>query len=141
MRLKKNPLLVVAGLGAALLTTGQSVNFYEEALPTSMNPLYAKSMVDTRVNELVLDRLYYHSPINNDLTSRLVSQWQMSEGGKAMKLTLKKGIKWHDGKPFTAKDVCFTIDAMLDKGTPSPIAVCGDMLLAPGPRPECRHTG
>jgi len=123
VRLKKNPLLVVAGLAAALLTTGQSVNFYEEALPTSMNPLYAKSMVDTRVNELVLDRLYYHSPINNDLTSRLVSQWQMSEGGKAMKLTLKKGIKWHDGKPLTATDVCFTIDAMLDKGTPSPIAV------------------
>ncbi|MEC7241193.1 MAG: ABC transporter substrate-binding protein [Myxococcota bacterium] len=122
MGIKKNSLLAAAGLSAALLTTGQSLNFYEEALPTSMNPLYAKSMVDTRVNELVFDRLYFHSPINNSLVSRLVDQWQMSEGGRAMQLTLKSGVKWHDGTPFTAADVCFTIDAMLDEGTPSPIA-------------------
>jgi len=120
---KKSSFLIVAGLAASVLTMGQSLSFYEESLPTSMNPLYAKSMVDTRVNELVLDRLYYHSPINNALTSRLVDQWQMSEGGKAIKLTLKPGIKWHDGTPFTAVDVCFTVDAMLDEGTPSPIAV------------------
>ena len=32
---------------------------------------------------------------------------------------LKPGIKWHDGKPLTPDDVCFTIDAFLDKKTPS----------------------
>jgi peptide/nickel transport system substrate-binding protein len=119
---KKSSILIAAGLCAAVLTMGQSLNFYEESLPTTMNPLYAKSMVDTRVNELVMDRLYYHSPINNAVTSRLVDQWQMSEGGKAIKLTLKSGIKWHDGMAFGAVDVCFTVNAMLDEGTPSLIA-------------------
>lgn len=119
---KKNSVLVFAGLAASALTMGQSLSFYEESLPTSMNPLYATTMVDIRVNELVMDRLYYHSPIDNGLISRLVEQWQMSEGGKAIKLTIKPGIKWHDGTDFSALDVCFTVNAMLDKGTPSPVA-------------------
>ena len=71
---KKNSVLVFAGLAASALTMGQSLDFYEESLPTSMNPLYASTMVDIRVNELVMDRLYYHSPIDNGLVSRLVEQ-------------------------------------------------------------------
>ena len=30
------------------------------------------------------------------------------EGGKVVRWRLKKGVTWHDGKPFTADDVVFT---------------------------------
>ena len=121
MGIKRN-ILVGLGAFAAIFTMGQSLSFYEESLPTTMNPLYARSMVDNRAHELVMDRLYFHSPINNDLTSRLVSQWQMAQGGTAMRLTLADGITWHDGEAFTANDVCFTIMTMLDESNPSPVA-------------------
>jgi peptide/nickel transport system substrate-binding protein len=101
---------------------GATVSFYEEALPTTMNPLFAKSMVDFRAHELVFDRLFYRSAITNELKSNLVDTFQPLEGGAKLKVVLKKGIKWHDGKPLTAKDVCFTIDAMLNTKTASPIA-------------------
>ena len=37
--------------------------------------------------------------------------------GKKIKVTLKEGIKWHDGKPLTPEDVCFTVDALLNNAT------------------------
>jgi hypothetical protein len=64
-------LLVAAGISAALLSTGAALTYYEGALPTTLNPLYAAKMVDYRAQELVFDRLWYHSPINNELESRL----------------------------------------------------------------------
>jgi peptide/nickel transport system substrate-binding protein len=114
---------VTALLGlTTLMTCGAKLSFYEESLPSTLNPLYSASMVDNRVNELIFDRLYFHSPITNDLQSRLVTQWELAEGGTGVKLSLRRDVKWQDGKNFTAKDVCFTVEAMLDPGTTSPIA-------------------
>lgn len=119
---KRRLLGVTLGLATVALSTGASMTFYEESLPSTMNPLFAQSMVDNRVHELVFDRLYFHDPVTNELTSRLVDSFELADGGKAVKLNLAKGIKWHDGEAFTADDVCFTINVMLDPGTPSPIA-------------------
>ncbi|MCB9766104.1 MAG: ABC transporter substrate-binding protein [Alphaproteobacteria bacterium] len=118
----RRKLLMVMGIAATALSTGASLTFYEESLPSTMNPLFASSMVDNRVHELVFDRLYYYDPITNELVSQVVQQWELTDGGKGIRLTLKKGIKWHDGKPLTSADICFSVDAMLNPSTPSPIA-------------------
>lgn len=106
----------------ALLGMGASLSYYEESLPTTLNPLFASTMVDNRSQELVFDRLWFHDPITNELQTRIVQEWSVVEGAKALKITLKSGIKWHDGGKLTSKDLCFTVDAMLDPKTPSPIA-------------------
>jgi len=110
------------GLFSSLFMTGTTVSFYEEALPTSMNPLFARSMTDFRAHELVFDRLFYRSAITNELKSNIVASANPMDGGKALKVVIKKGIKWHDDKPLTAADVCFTVNAMLNKKTPSAVA-------------------
>ena len=115
-------LLVGLGLTGSVFLTAGTVSYYEEALPSTMNPLFARSMVDHRTHELVFDRLFFRSAITNELKSRLVDNYSVVEGGKKLKVVLKQGIKWHDGKPLTGEDVCFTIDAMLDPKTASPIA-------------------
>lgn len=38
----------------------------------------------------------------------------ISQDGKVWKIELKKGIKWHDGAPFTAKDVEFTYQTIIN---------------------------
>lgn len=114
-------LAAAAVIGTAMLG-GSTVSYYEEALPTTMNPLFARSMVDRRSHELVFDRLFYRSAITNELKSRLVSRFEVQEGGKKLKMWFVEGVKWHDGKPFGPADVCFTIEAMLNPATPSTIA-------------------
>jgi len=112
-------LLVSLSLVSSVFLTGGTVAYYEEALPTTLNPLFAQSMVDQRTQELVFDRLYYRSAITAQIRSRLVESEERLEGGKKLKVTIKKGVKWHDGEPFTAEDICFTVDALLNPSTPS----------------------
>ena len=47
----------------------------------------------------------------------LAEKWEFAPDGKSATFTLRKGLKWHDGQPFTAKDVDFTFQiAGLDLG-------------------------
>jgi len=91
-----------------------------------MNPLFSRSMVDFQTHELIVDRLFYRSAITNEIRSRLVKEngakVQRNDEARSFKIWLNEGIKWHDGQAFGAKDVCFTIDAMLNTRTPSQIA-------------------
>ncbi len=122
MRRSRQLMLATGLVGSALLAGAGTVSYYEESLPSTMNPLFARSMVDYRSHELVFDRLFYRDAITNKLMSRLVTKFEKLESGKKLKVFLNAEVKWHDGKPLTADDVCFTVDAMLNKDTPSPIA-------------------
>ena len=122
--MKKTHIILGSLLTATLLGAGGEIKFYDESLPITLNPLFVTTMVDNRAQELYFDRLYYNDPIDYTLTSRLVddSKTQLEDAGKSLKLTVKPDITWHNGKKFSASDICFTIDAMLNVRTPSPIA-------------------
>src|SRR5216683_6261462 len=45
----------------------------------------------------------------------LASDWSWDESGAAVTFHLRQGVKWHDGKPFTAADVKCTWDALAGK--------------------------
>lgn len=108
------------GLG---LLAAADVTYYEEALPTSLNPLFARTMVDHRTSELLFDRLVFRSPINHTLRSRLLVETadtpKVEIAGSSVKVWFRDGIKWHDGEKLGPHDLCFTIEAMLDPATPS----------------------
>lgn len=40
----------------------------------------------------------------------LATAWEIGDGGRTFTFTLREGVKWHDGKPFTAEDVVFTFE-------------------------------
>src|SRR6516162_10433352 len=45
----------------------------------------------------------------------LAGDWSWDETGAALTFHLRQGVKWHDGKPFTATDVKCTWDALAGK--------------------------
>jgi peptide/nickel transport system substrate-binding protein len=44
----------------------------------------------------------------------LATSWTWSDDGKHLSFKLRQGVTWHDGKPFTAKDVACTFDLLTD---------------------------
>jgi peptide/nickel transport system substrate-binding protein len=45
----------------------------------------------------------------------LATSWEFSEDGTLLTCKLREGVKWHDGSPFTAKDVVCTWDLLLGR--------------------------
>jgi peptide/nickel transport system substrate-binding protein len=45
----------------------------------------------------------------------LATDWSISDDGLVWTFNLRDGVTWHDGEPFTAEDVKFTLDSILDE--------------------------
>ncbi|MDB5577966.1 MAG: putative transporter, periplasmic binding protein [Bradyrhizobium sp.] len=50
-----------------------------------------------------------------ELSPCLASAWEISPDFKSFAFDLRTDVAWHDGKPFTAQDVKFTIEEVLSK--------------------------
>ncbi len=51
-----------------------------------------------------------HIPQNSmkSVIPELATDWSWSDGGKQLDFTLRRGVAWHDGKPFSSADVVHT---------------------------------
>ncbi len=60
-----------------------------------------------------------HVPQNSieAIVPDLATSWVLSEDGTQLAFKLRQGVKWHDGKPFTAADVKCTWELLQGKGT------------------------
>lgn len=65
------------------------------------------------INVLLFDGLTDHDGDNN-IIPRLATEWEYDEANTTYTFKLAEGVKWHDGEEFTAEDVKFTIEAMMD---------------------------
>lgn len=54
----------------------------------------------------------------NEIVGDLAERWEMSEDNLTWTFHLRKDVKWHDGKHFTAEDVKATYDRLLNKSDP-----------------------
>ena len=59
---------------------------------------------------------------NLNIEGDLAEKWLVEDEGKKITFTLKQGITWEDGKPFTAHDVMATFEALIDPNTRTPYA-------------------
>lgn len=59
---------------------------------------------------------------NLKLEGELAESWEVSPDGRKITFHLRKGVTWHDGKPFTSEDVMFTYRRMIDPNTPTAYA-------------------
>ncbi len=63
---------------------------------------------------------------NMNIVGDLADSWAISKNGLVITFNLRRGVKWHDGQPFTAKDVLYTYQVTVDPKTPT--AYAGDFL-------------
>jgi peptide/nickel transport system substrate-binding protein len=86
----------------------------------TINPIYSARMVPTNPVDQDLSTLVFDGLTALDETGRLApalaTDWDVSEDGMQYEFRLREDVLWHDGAPFTAADVAFTVQAMQDPG-------------------------
>lgn len=96
---------------------------YVEALsesPHNFNPVLSINDADRDVTRLVFSSLLKYNE-RGELVPDLASNYSISKDGKTYTIKLKEGILWHDGEPFGADDVIFTINAVQNSEYSSPL--------------------
>ncbi len=88
---------------------------------STLNPLLADDGDLLRaVGPLLFDSLLRVHPQSAALMPGLARDWQVSQDGRTFTFRLRPGVTWHDGQPFSATDVVFTLAVAGDPEGPSP---------------------
>ena len=97
---------------------GDALSASEIAEPINLIPAISSDSASHQVASYVYNGLVkYDKDLN--LTGDLAESWEISPDNKTITFHLRKNVKWHDGKPFTAEDVRFTYEFMISDGTPT----------------------
>lgn len=97
------------------------LGYYETMNPILAPPMVAANTVDQDLSDLIFDGLTSLDE-TGQVSPALATGWEMSEDGNSYEFQLRRDVVWHDGVPFTAADVAFTIQALQDpnyQGDPS----------------------
>jgi len=107
------PAVFGAGVGTPVVAPS---GVYREATvgtPTMLNPLLAQTRTDRDLSALLFNGLTRTDAAGN-IQPDLATSWKVEGDGQRYTFTLRDGVTWHDGQPFGARDVLFTIRTIQD---------------------------
>jgi peptide/nickel transport system substrate-binding protein len=87
-----------------------SMSILEEAGAVTVIPMMAV------FNNLVLYDQQVPQNSLQSIVSDLATEWSWDQAGTGLTFKLRRGVEWHDGKPFTAADVKCTWDLLMGIG-------------------------
>jgi len=90
--------------------------------PRSFNRLVSRDVATEIVTLLTQARLVRVNRATQQVEPWLAETWTTSPDGQVFTLTLREGLQWSDGTPFTSADVAFTFKAIFDPTTKSVLA-------------------
>jgi peptide/nickel transport system substrate-binding protein len=92
---------------------------------SNLIPLLASDSASHSVAGMVFNGLVKYDKDMN-VVGDLAESWDVTQNGLVITFHLRKGVQWHDGKPFTAADVLYTYEVTINPKTPT--AYAGDFL-------------
>ena len=84
-----------------------SASIHEEATVSVTMPFMAM------FNNLVMFDQHVARNSLDSVVPDLAKSWAWRDEGRTLVFELREGVRWHDGKPFSARDVACTFDLLL----------------------------
>lgn len=102
-------LIALASLPLAAMAQGGSrLVIAADSEPRQLNPAIVASNGVFFIASKVIEPLAEASYEAGGLKPLLATKWEGSDDGLSITFTLREGVSWHDGKPFTSEDVAFS---------------------------------
>jgi peptide/nickel transport system substrate-binding protein len=105
--------------GDDLPSHGDSLIVGSIGKPSVLIPMLAGDSSSHQVAGLVFNGLVKYDT-DLSVTGDLAERWEISPDGLVITFHLRKGVKWTDGVEFTADDVMFGYETIIDEKTPTP---------------------
>lgn len=106
--------------GGGEVTKGGTLIFGHNREPDSLDPHKVTSVISSDWMLKIYDTIVTVLPDLATIDPGLADSWEVSDDGLTYTFTLKEGVEFHSGDPFTAADAKFTIDRWLAEETASP---------------------
>lgn len=90
--------------------------------PKTFNPMLAADEYSFLMSYLTHGRLMRVNRQTQSVEPDLAESWKVQDGGKRIVVTLRSGVKFSDGRAFTADDVVYTFHTLFDPATKAPMA-------------------
>ena len=97
----------------------QKTVFLSSGKIDTLNPVISQSEDTYYLSKLIYSSLFNFDE-NLNAVPELASEYKVDTEKAYIEITLKKGVKWHDGSSLTASDVAFTVSAMRAAGSKCP---------------------
>ena len=96
------------------------LRFCLNAEPKTLNPLLVDDEASDTVRYLTGGVLLRLNRQTQQLEPALATAWKASADGRSIHFTLRPNLYFSDGTPFTAEDVAYTIEQLMDPKLHSP---------------------
>jgi peptide/nickel transport system substrate-binding protein len=101
-------------LGHALAQTGGELRFCLRSEPKTFDPLKVEDDSSAAIRYLTGGVLMRVNRETQNLEPELALSWKMSKDGRQISFRLRSGVSFSDGSPFTAGDVAYTVQQLMD---------------------------
>lgn len=91
---------------------GNSITYNIGSEPATLNPLSAKDASAASVHSYIFETLLDKDLETYEWKPMLATEWSISKDKKVFDFKLREGVKWHDGREFTAEDVKYSYDVI-----------------------------
>ena len=103
--------LALSGVAAEAKTLRVSI----EADPAMIDPITYSEIIAGRVLDNVYESFTTETP-DGEIVPMLAESWEALPEGHGFRFHLRQGVTFHSGRPFTAKDVKYTLETLLKPG-------------------------
>src|SRR5690349_10460098 len=105
---------------AALAQSGGELRFCLRSEPKTLNPLLMSDDSSETIRYLTGGVLMRVNRLTQDLEPELAVSWKITEAGKTITFKLRDNLRFSDGTEFSANDVAYTIQQLMDPALHSP---------------------
>jgi peptide/nickel transport system substrate-binding protein len=113
-------LTLIASGSSSLAQSGGELRFCLRSEPKTLNPLLAADDASETVRYLTGGVLMRVNRLTQDLEPEVATSWKVTNGGKTITFQLRDGLRFSDGTPFSADDVAYTMQQLMDPALHSP---------------------
>jgi peptide/nickel transport system substrate-binding protein len=115
-------LAVILGLGAPAPAAAQPAGTLVVGLvaePVNLDPAQVTDLNSTRVGRRIVETLVTFPEESTQVVPGLAESWTVSKDGLRYTFKLRKGVRFHDGTPFDAEAVKFSIERQFNPEHPA----------------------